>query len=315
MVMPSNEENDMRFMAEYPILSDEDGGAWIDPANIASFARTMEAAGFDAIAFTDHPAPSGKWLRGGGHETFDPFVALGYLAGVTARIRLMTHLVVVPYRNPFIQAKSMTSLDVLSGGRATFVLGTGYLRSEFAALGVDMEERNDLLDEAVEVITGVWTNEEFSYEGRHFSAHGQSQRPAPVQTPHPPLWMGGNSKVNLRRIAKWGQGWGAMIGSPELVKTTRTAGIYSIEDLAKSIDYLGQQLIENGRTLSDVDIAATLPSLRLGDPFSPQARIDDIGKAAEAGCTWVGATMPHGPIAAALEAVEQFGAEVIAKTR
>jgi probable F420-dependent oxidoreductase len=305
----------MRFTAEYPILSDDDGGSWIDPANVAKFAIAMEAAGFDAIAFTDHPAPSGKWLRGGGHETFDPFVALGYLAGVTSRIRLMTHLVVVPYRNPFIQAKSMTSVDVLSGGRATFVLGTGYLRSEFAALGVDMEERNDLLDEAVEVIKGVWTNEEFSYVGRHFSAQGQTQRPAPVQTPHPPLWMGGNSKVNLRRIAQWGQGWAAMMGSPELVKTTRTAGIYSIEDLAKSIGYLGEQLVENGRTLADVDICATLPSLRLSDSLSNQERIDDIGKAAAVGCTWVGATIPHGSLAAALEAVEQFGTEVISKAR
>jgi len=305
----------MRFTAEYPILSGDDGGAWIDPAKVASFARVMEDAGFDAIALTDHPAPSGKWLRGGGHETFDPFVGLGYLAGVTSRIRLMTHLVVVPYRNPFVQAKSMTSLDVLSGGRATFVMGTGYLRSEFAALGVDMEERNELLDEAVEVIRGVWTNDEFSYQGRHFTAQGQMQRPVPVQTPHPPLWMGGNSKVNLRRVAQWGQGWAAMMGSPELVKTTRTAGIFSIEDLGKSIDYLSEQLTQNGRSLADVDVCATLPSLRLADALSSEERIDDIGKAAKVGCTWVGVTIPPGPMSAAVEAVQQFGADVIAKVR
>ena len=129
----------MKFMAECPIHSDTDDGAWLDPANIAEFARVAEESGIDGIQFTDHPAPSKKWLERGGHETYEPFVALGFVAAVTHRVRVMTNLTVVPYRNPLLLAKAMTTVDLLSAGRATFVLGTGYLRSEFAALGVDFE--------------------------------------------------------------------------------------------------------------------------------------------------------------------------------
>ena len=148
----------MKFMVECPVMSEADGGAWLSPDNIAEFARVAEESGMDAIAFTDHPAPSQKWLDGGGHETFDPFVGLGFCAAVTSRIDLMTNLTVVPYRNPLLMARSMTSVDVLSGGRTIFTLGTGYLRSEFAALGVDFEERNALFDEAIEVLQGIWSN-------------------------------------------------------------------------------------------------------------------------------------------------------------
>src|SRR5947199_5759764 len=118
----------MKFMVEYPVLSDVDNGAWLEAANIAEFARTAEQSGFDAISLTDHPAPSKKWLDTGGHETFDPFVGLAFCAAVTTRIKLLTHLIVVPYRNPLLMARSMSSVDVLSGGRSIYTLGTGYLR-------------------------------------------------------------------------------------------------------------------------------------------------------------------------------------------
>src|SRR5947209_5141288 len=157
---------------------------------MAEFARVAEDAGVDAIALTDHPAPSKKWLQNGGHETLDPFAGLAYFAGVTSRMRLFTYLAVLPYRNPLLTAKSMTTVDVVSGGRATFVLGTGYLRSEFGALGVEFEERNELFDEAAEVIRGVWATDQFEYEGKHFTARGQIITPPPVQQPHPPLWVG-----------------------------------------------------------------------------------------------------------------------------
>ncbi len=168
---------EMKFLVEYPVSSTADNGEWLRPQNMTRFARTLEAAGIDAISLTEHPAPSQKWLDGGGHETFDPFVGLAYFAASTERLRLMTTLNVVPYRNPFLLAKAMTTVDVVSGGRATFVLGTGYLRSEFAALGVDFTERNELFDEAIEVLLGVWSGPGFSFTGRHFSAQGQTISP------------------------------------------------------------------------------------------------------------------------------------------
>ena len=304
----------MKFMLEYPLHSDRDGGAWIDPANIAEFARVAEASGIDGIALTDHPAPSRKWLDHGGHETFDPFVGLGFLAAATRRIRLMVSLVVVPYRNPFLTAKAMTAVDVLSGGRATFALGTGYLRSEFAALGVDFDERNDLFDEAVEVIRGAWASDDFHYEGRHFTAHGVTIRPAPVQTPHPPLWLGGNAKIVRRRVAAWGQGWQPMIGWAELVRTARTAPIDSNEQLAGMITEIKEAMADAGRDPAALDVASA-GARPLPADASVQQRLDALGELADIGVTWTSFRLPHDSPAAAVDAVQQYGADVIAAAR
>ena len=136
-----------------------------------------ESAGFDSIAFTEHPAPSQKWMAGGGHESFDPLTALALCAGVTSTIRLQTYLLVLPYRNPFLAAKQAATLDVLSGGRLILSVGTGYLRSEFLALGVEFEERNALFDEALEVIRRSWSEDDVVYEGLHFKALARPSGP------------------------------------------------------------------------------------------------------------------------------------------
>jgi probable F420-dependent oxidoreductase len=305
------EEGRMRFMVDYPIRSEGDGGAWIQPENIAAFARAVEEAGLDAISFTDHPAPSKKWLDSGGHETFDPFVALGFCAAVTSRIRLINHLVVVPYRNPILQAKSMTSLDVLSRGRATFVLGTGYLRSEYAALGVDFAERNALFDEAVEAMQGLWSSDEFRFEGRHFTALGVALRPPPVQKPHPPLWLGGNSHITLKRVARWGQGWAPHLGTAEFLRVIRTRPIEMLDDLGSAIGELAGRLEEHGRSLDDIDIcASTVPAVAEGTD-EVERRLEHIEKLAAMGVTWTGLVVPRdrGP-EAACEAIARFGEDV-----
>ena len=243
-------ESGMKFMVECPVTSEADGGAWLSPDNLVEYARVAEESGVDAISLTDHPAPSQKWLNGGGHETYDPFVGLGFCAAVTSRIDLMTNLTVVPYRNPLLMARSMTSVDVLSGGRTIFTLGTGYLRSEFAALGVDFDERNALFDEAIEVLQGIWSTDDFSYEGRHFKAIGQIIKPRPVSKPYPRLWLGGNAKIVLDRVARWGNGWAPLLGGGEtLARTTRTAVIGDEEKLASMIGDLGERLEANGRSL------------------------------------------------------------------
>jgi probable F420-dependent oxidoreductase len=305
----------MKFMVECPVLSDEDGGTWIAPESIATFARTAEEAGIDAVAFTDHPAPSKKWLDGGGHETFDPFVALGFCAAATSRIKLMTNLTVVPYRNPLLMARSMTSVDVLSGGRAIFTLGTGYLRSEFAALGVDFDERNALFDEAIEVLRGVWSTENFSYEGRHFTAIGQIIKPRPVSKPYPTLWLGGNAKVVLDRVARWGDGWAPLLGGGEtLARTARTAMIGSDDKLAGMIHDLSARLEANGRSLADIDVLAASIESRY-TPGAPEEFLDTLGRMREMGVTWAAAPTPRGSFGAALDGLRRFGEEVIARAR
>ncbi len=300
----------MRFMFEYPLHSEAEGGAWINPTNIAEFARAAEASGVDGIALTDHPAPSKKWLDSGGHETLDPFVGLGFLAAATTKIRVLTSLCVVPYRNPFLTAKSMTAVDVLSGGRATFVLGTGYLRSEFAALGVDFDERNELFDEAVDVMRGVWADDDFQYEGRHFKALGVVMRPRPVQRPHPPLWLGGNAGIVRRRVARWGAGWQPLLGGgPGLARTTRTRPIENDAQLAALITELKGWTEDEGRDPASIDICAGSLSPLPRDATTDQ-RVDQLGRLAEIGVTWTSVPFSHENFSRALEDLQRHGEEI-----
>jgi len=298
-------------MVEYPVRS-APGEGWLDPLNVTDFARTVEQLGFEAVAFTDHPAPSAKWVDAGGHETFDPFAALAYCAAVTSRIRLMTHLAVVPYRNPLLQARAMTTVDVLSGGRSIFALGVGYLRSEFAALGVEYAERNALFDEAVEVMITAWTQGAVEHHGVHFTARDQAMRPLPVQRPHPPLWLGGNSRLTLDRIARWGQGWAAMVGPPQLARSARTAPITSAAELGGYIRDLERRLENYGRTRSDIDILCPTPAGVLAEALSVEQRIDGLGELDELGVTWAVVRVPDQEFGRAMDAVRSFAADVLA---
>lgn len=243
----------MKFIVEYPVDSVRDNGAWVQPSNIATFARAAERYHVHGVAFTDHPAPPQKWLEAGGHETFDPFAALAFCAAVTSRLRLITWLTVLPYRNPFIAAKSMTTLDLLSGGRTTFVVGTGYLRSEFDALGVDFAQRNQLFEQAVDVISRVWRGEEVSTESTGFIARRQVMRPKPAQ-PLAPLWFGGNSAVVRHRVAGYGRGWAPFLSSRQVAGSARTTAITSVEELGASFEDLFKRLQAVGRDRRDVSV-------------------------------------------------------------
>jgi probable F420-dependent oxidoreductase len=302
----------VRFIVDYPIQSEADDGAWVDAANIAGYAQAAETAGLDAIALSDHPAPSLKWLQGGGHETFDPFVALGFWAGVTRRLTLMTSLVVLPYRNPFLTARSMMSVDVLSGGRTLYALGAGYLRSEFAALNVPFDERNARFDESVEVIRRVLTTDDVHYDGRYFQALGQTVRPRVVQQPHPPLWVGGNSRTALERVARWGQGWMPMVGGGEaMARTSRTPAIADLADLAPRLDELEGLLAEHGRSRADIDLCTgAVDALR-----SVDQAVDEVGRLRELGVTWTRVHVPHERYGEAVDAMARFGADVLPQLR
>ena len=171
--------------------------AFISHDAVIECAKAAEDAGFTSGTVTDHPVPSYRWLDNGGHYAQDPFVMLSMVAAVTTRLKLQTNIVVLPYRNPFITARAVSSLDVFSGGRFIFGLGAGYLKPEYKALGVDFDSRNDLMDEYIKAMKLAWTGEDFSFEGTGYHAVGNRMLPVPVQRPHPPLLIGGNSKRAL----------------------------------------------------------------------------------------------------------------------
>ena len=140
----------MQFIYSMPFWSCPPNPAFLSQDAIIALSVAAEEAGFAAVSFTEHPIPDESWRITGGHDGLDPFIGLAIAAAVTKKLRLLTYLCVLPYRNPFLLAKTVATLDVLSGGRLILGAGVGYQEAEYAALGVDYAERNALFDEALE---------------------------------------------------------------------------------------------------------------------------------------------------------------------
>jgi probable F420-dependent oxidoreductase len=242
----------------------------------------------------------------GGHHAVDPFVALSVAATATADLRLLTNVLIVAYRNPFLCAKSIQSLQVISGGR--FILGTaaGYLKPEFAALGVGFEERNELFDESLDVMRKVWAGGDVAYEGRHFSARGVRGLPGPGAAP--PIWIGGNSKAAIRRAVTGAEGW-APFGTAGYGKASRTADIGGIDDLVDRLAFARRLADEHGRSW-DLDVCYSAGSL--GDSaISLEERRDLIGRLAQAGVTWLPISIPGDTREQVLDGIAAFAADHI----
>jgi probable F420-dependent oxidoreductase len=300
----------VRHWVTYPLVSHPYSPELVTKDALVRFAQTAEAAGFDGMGFTDHPAPSHRWLQAGGHDALDPFAALSFVAAVTDRLRLIPNIVVLPYRNPFVVAKAVATIDALSGGRFTLSTATGYLRGEYRALGVDFERRNELFDEALEVLRGIWSTDDFAYEGSTFTASGQTANPKPGKVP---IWIGGNSGRARQRVADHGDGWNPFPAPATLARTAKTPALETVEDLARLLDDLWRRLDEAGRPRDEVDVSfSTAAGGSPGDDgFDAEARLAELDRLAALGVTWVGATVPGTSLAAALEGLERYGEAVI----
>lgn len=305
----------MRFSFSYPLVAHPQNPAFLTGAGMARLCQAAESAGFDAVGFTDHPAPTDRWLNAGGHDALDPFVAFAYCAAATERLLLIPNILVLPYRNPFLVAKAVATLDALSGGRFVLAVAPGYLRGEYKALGVDFEERNDLFDEAIEVIRGVWSTDDYTFVGRHFEAFGQSANPKPASSP--PLWIGGNSRLARRRVAQYGDGWAPFFAPRKLAATAKTTSLETLADLVGMLDVLWQFTDEAGRNPAMIDVAFS--SGAGGDPatedFSGEARLEALAELTRVGVTWSGVSVPDDSIEHAIETLERFGTTVIEPLR
>jgi len=301
----------MNFWVTYPLISHPYNPELLTKAGLTEFCVAAEEAGFSGIGFTDHPAPSERWLQAGGHDALDPFTALSFCAAVTERLRLIPNILVLPYRNPFLVAKAAATLDALSGGRFTLSVATGYLRGEYSALGVDFDERNALFDEAIEVILGIWSQDDFAHEGRTFTAKGQSANPKP--DPFPPIWVGGNSRLSRRRVARYGNGWNPFPAPRILAQTAKTRRLETLEDLRPMLDELWQFVDEAGRDPSEIDVS--FGSGAGGDPgsdrFDAGAQLAAVEELAQLGVTWAGVGVPGDSLAHAVESLHRFGESVI----
>ena len=305
----------MRFSVTYPLIAHPYNPEFLTRNALKEFCQTAERNGFDGIGFTDHPAPPSKWLQAGGHDALDPFVALSFCAALTERIRLIPNIVVLPYRHPLIVAKTVATLDTLSQGRFTLAVATGYLRGEYKALGVDFEQRNALFDQAVEVIRGVWSDDEFTYEGVGISAKSLAANPKPQ--PHPPLWIGGNSRQSRRRVARYGDGWSPFPARRGMSQTTKTAPLETVEDLGEMLEELWRFVDEENRDRADIDIAfgTTEGGALGGGSFRPDAHLAGLERLTALGVTWAPTSVPGDSLSHALDALHQYGESVIAPSR
>jgi probable F420-dependent oxidoreductase len=305
----------VKFSITHPMISHPYDPELVSGPGIAAVAAAAERAGFGGFGFTDHPAPSQRWLESGGHDALDPFVAMSFAAAHSTSLRLIPNIIVLPYRNPFVVAKAGATLDLLSNGRFTLAVGAGYLKSEFAALGVDHAERNELFDESLAVLKAIWTGDDVSFEGRHFSARGVTGHPRPVAQPHPPIWIGGNAGRARQRVADYGDGWCPFPAPASLAQTSRTVAMDTPERLAEAIDDLRRRLDGAGRDPATVDIAfGNFQGGSAGsDRFDPTAALEGLAQLESLGVTWVHVGLPGDSLTRALEAVEHYGEQVIAR--
>lgn len=281
---------------------------------IGEMVRALETAGIDACYVTDHPAPSHSWLSAGGHSALDPFVQLTAVASLSTKLKLHTQIIVLPYRNPFLTAKAAASLDVISGGRLIMGIGVGYMKAEFAALGVPFEKRGALVDEALQAMKLAWTGEPVSFKGQLFDAQEVQLLPLPVQRPHPPIWCGGNSDKAIRRAVQYCDGWAPFPARGKLSAITGTDTLTSVAELADRIAFAKQLCADQGRTRPfDVCMVPFDMSLYNGTRLNAQAIIDQLGELAAAGVTWSAVALPQADRAQYIENVLWFGEEVLAK--
>lgn len=292
-------------------------------------ARAAERAGFDFMSVNDHVivpteldsaypyTPGGTWSAAGHGHCFDVITTLAFLAGVTEKLRLLSSVMVVPHRPPILTAKMLATLDVLSEGRLILGVGAGWMQEEFRLLGAPFEDRGRATDEYIEAFKSLWTSDKPAYAGKHVNFSGLVFAPQPVQKPHPPIWVGGESPAALRRTAKLADAW--YPGNNNQTKPMDTPA-----RLANGIGDL-RRAVEAARRAPDaVGVALIVQS-----PFdwTPQKILDgsarrmftgsaadmkaDAAALGQVGVGHVNIRLDAPSVAAAVEKIERFGAEVI----
>ena len=306
----------MHFSCSLP-LDENTPGEFHSLEAITEMVQAIDRAGLDGVFVTDHPAPSARWLAGGGHATLDPFVALTAAAAASPRIQLQTHILVLAYRNPFVVAKAAASLDVLSGGRLILGIGTGYLKPEYAAVGVSFEDRGEITDESIRILRQAWTGEPVHYEGPRFSARDAVILPRPPRAKGIPIWAGGNANPAIRRAVALCDGWSPFPVAGVVTRTARTDELSTIAQLKEKLAFARAYAEEIGRTdplticMGRLDDGTLTPQ----DPGCVAAAVDAYGELAEAGVTWTTMAVPAPSRSAFAEHVQWFGEEVAARLR
>ena len=260
-------------------------GQLATPERLGIIARKGEEFGFDTLLTGDHilvpknissvyPYTEGGEFPGSGSgESMEQITLLSYIAGQTSRIRLVTSVLIVPHRNPLIAAKSLATLDVLSEGRLVVGVGVGWMREEFQALGLPpFEERGAVTDEYIRAFKVLWTEDNPHFDGKYISFDDISFLPKPVQKPHPPIWVGGESRPALRRTAELADGWYPLGSNPTFPMGTP-------EQLQAGLDRLAQYAQRFGRDPSTIETIYRTHQFELRKEAARPNRLPFVGDA------------------------------------
>ena len=255
------------------------------PETIVRIAKAGEELGYDALYAGDHillprdvasryPYTAGGEFPGGvTGDWMEVLTLLAFVAGQTSRIRLVTGVLIVPHRNPLVAAKALATLDVLLRGRLVMGIGVGWMREEFEALELPpFEERGVVTDEYIRAFKELWTSDDPHFEGKYVSFDNISFLPKPVQKPHPPIWVGGESRPALRRTAELADGWYPLGSNPTFPMGTP-------EQLAAGLERLAMYAKRFDRDPSEIETIYRTHQFELTDAAAGDDRLPFVGNA------------------------------------
>ena len=242
-------------------------GAGVEPNALSDIAKLGDRLGFFCMVMPDHVLQpnqvqstypyslTGDILeagQSGDGEWPEQITTLAYLAGITDRIKLVTSVMIIPYRNPILTAKMLSTLDMLSKGRLILGAGVGWMEEEFELLNTEpFAERGAVTNEYLRAFVELWTSDNPTFEGKYVNFSDITFLPKPVQKPHPPIWIGGQSKPAIRRAAQIGNAWHPVGAIP--------AAPLEPEELAENLALLHDYAEKAGRDPSQLQVSVKAP--------------------------------------------------------
>jgi probable F420-dependent oxidoreductase len=273
----------------YPPVA-QDWEAAMRPEDFQLVARTADELGFDSIAVPEHIVVPSEMVGLMGSFWSHAMTVMAYVAGATSRLVVDSSVIVLPYHDPVVLAKATSTLDFLSGGRVRLSIGVGHAEREFEVLRAPFRERGRLTDEYLTAMIELWTSDDPTFHGRYVHFEKIAFEPKPVQQPHPPIWIGGNSEAAMRRAGRH-DGWFPWLITPD--------------ELPACLDYIRSLPEFEARTRPfDVSMPVSILAVdeqhrpfnddggRVARPRDKQAVIDAIGHLAAIGVTWTTAPTP-----------------------